>query len=121
MELLFVGIGGALGALARFRLGKAIAQKSRSIYPVNTFIINISGAVLLGILTALNAGENIYALFGDGFLGAYTTFSTFMYEGFSMFNDNEKKNAAVYIIATLILGIIGYITGYGLCRLCFYS
>jgi len=47
----------------------------------------------------------------DGFLGAYTTFSTFMYEGFSLFKENEKLNAFTYIFASLFLGIIGFVIG----------
>lgn len=111
MDIFFVGMGGALGSLVRYRLGKAVAQKSNSIFPFGTFIINISGAILLGAVTCLNMTGNLYILTADGFLGAYTTFSTFMYEGFSLFKDNEKKNAAVYILGSLILGIIGYIIG----------
>ena len=111
-----MGIGGALGSLARYRLGKMIAQKAGSRYPVNTFVVNISGAILLGFLTGFDAGENIGLLLADGFLGAYTTFSTFMYEGFHMFYKNEKKNALVYILAALTLGIIGYIVGFGLSK-----
>ena len=112
MDLVFVGIGGAFGSLVRFQLGKVIAQKSNSLYPVGTFIINISGAIFLGIVTGMNVGNNTYLLLADGFLGAYTTFSTFIYEGFALFNENEKTNAIVYILSTLILGVIGYIIGF---------
>ena len=117
MDLIWVGIGGTFGSLARFQLGKIIAQKSKSSFPVNTFIINISGAILLGIVTGIGVGNDLSLLLADGFLGAFTTFSTFMYEGFNLFKDNEKKNAIVYIISTLILGIIGYTTGYVIFRL----
>lgn len=114
MDFVYVGIGGALGSLARYQLGKVITRKSGSVYPINTFIINISGAVLLGLLNGFDAAENIGLLFTDGFLGAYTTFSAFMYEGFNMFYKNMKKNAAAYICITLTLGITGYIFGYEL-------
>lgn len=46
-----------------------------------------------------------------GFLGAYTTFSTFMYEGFNLFKDNEKLNAYIYILSSVIIGIIGFSIG----------
>jgi len=114
MDLIWVGIGGALGSLARYQLGKMIAEKSRSSFPVNTFIINIAGAILLGLVTGLETGNSLYLLLGDGFLGGFTTLSTFMYEGFNLFKGNEKKNATVYITGTLILGIIGYIIGYAI-------
>lgn len=117
MDILFVGIGGAFGAVTRFGLGKLISQKSHSVFPVGTFIINISGAILLGVLTSINSTNNIYLLLGDGFLGAYTTFSTFMYEGFNLFQGNEKKNALTYILASLILGVIGFLIGFEIIKI----
>lgn len=111
MEYLLLGIGGALGSITRYQLGKIITEKSSTSYPIGTFIINITGAVLLGILSSVNVNKNVYILLGDGFLGAYTTFSTFMYEGFNLFQENEKMNAFIYILSTLILGIIGYTIG----------
>jgi len=117
MELLLVGIGGLFGGITRFHIGKIISQKSVVKFPLGTLIINITGAVLLGMVTSVDAGNNIYLLFGDGFLGAYTTFSTFMYEGFCLFRGNKKKNALTYIIGSLILGIAGYAAGYALGKL----
>lgn len=117
MDLILVGIGGTFGGLCRFQLGKLVSEKSKTTFPIGTFLINITGAILLGILTGMNMGNNIYLLLGDGFLGAFTTFSTFMYEGFNLFQDNEKLNAFVYILSTLILGIIGYVFGYEIVRL----
>lgn len=114
MNFVFVGIGGAFGSLARYQLGKVISQKSATTFPVGTFIINITGAILLGMVSSLDISKNMYLLLGDGFLGAYTTFSTFMYEGFNLFQENEKLNAFIYILGSLILGIIGYILGFWL-------
>lgn len=112
MDFILLGIGGALGSVTRFKIGKIIAEKVDTTFPVGTFIINITGAILLGIVSGTNINKNIYLLLGDGFLGAYTTFSTFMYEGFNLFEENEKINAFIYILSTLFLGIIGYIIGY---------
>ncbi len=120
MDLLFVGVGGALGSITRYHLGKVIAQKPKNaLFPLGTLVINVSGALLLGFVTGVNLTGNLYLLIADGFLGAYTTFSTFMYEGFNLFQDNEKKNAAYYIFGTLILGIIGYMIGCGICKILF--
>ena len=111
MEYLLVGIGGALGSLARFRLGKMISQKARTSFPLGTFIINITGAFFLGIVSTIGLNGNIYILLADGFLGAYTTFSTFMYEGFDLFQGNEKMNAFIYIAGSLVTGLLGFILG----------
>ena len=72
---LLIGIGGILGSLSRYTIGKIISQKFNSSFPYGTYFINISGAFLLGLLTSLNINHSIYAFFGDGFLGAFTTFS----------------------------------------------
>jgi fluoride exporter len=116
LNLILVGVGGIFGGLCRFQLGKIVSEKSKTTFPIGTFIINITGALLLGLLTAMNLGNSIYLLLGDGFLGAFTTFSTFMYEGFNLFRDNKTLNAFVYITSTLILGIIGYVFGYAIGR-----
>jgi CrcB protein len=114
MDLFLVGAGGALGSLVRYQLGKAVTERSKTSFPAGTFIINITGAILLGLVSNLDVSKNMYLLLGDGFLGAYTTFSTFMYEGFNLFQENEKLNAFTYILGSLFLGIIGYVLGFEL-------
>nr|WP_312577573.1 fluoride efflux transporter CrcB [Sedimentibacter sp.] len=117
MEYLLAAIGGALGGLTRFTVGIRISERSHSNIPVGTFIINVTGAIFLGIFSSIGLNEKMYALIGDGFLGAYTTFSTFMYEGFELFQDNEKMNASIYILGSLVLGVIGYFTGTEIAKL----
>ncbi len=117
MEYLLVAVGGALGGVTRFTVGAKISEKSKSNIPIGTFIINITGALLLGIISSIGINEKMYALFGDGFLGAYTTFSTFMYEGFNLFQDNEKMNASIYILSSLVLGVMGYFIGIQIAKL----
>lgn len=116
MDLALVGVGGVFGGICRFQLGKVLSQKSNTSFPIGTFLINISGALLLGILTGVDMGNSGYLLFGDGFCGAFTTFSTFMYEGFHLFQERDKLNAFIYILSTLLLGIIGYVCGYAIGR-----
>lgn len=111
MDFLLVGIGGILGSITRYSLGKFISERSKTSFPVGTAIINITGALLLGILSGSMASKNLYLFLGDGFLGAYTTFSTFMYEGFNLFQENAKLNAFTYILMSIILGLIGYKIG----------
>jgi len=111
MEFLLVGIGGIFGSLTRFSLGKLISNRCKTYFPIGTAFINITGAILLGIISSIGASRNLYLLFGDGFLGAYTTFSTFMYEGFNLFQGKEKLNGFTYILMSIILGVIGYNIG----------
>ena len=117
MELVWVGLVGAFGSIARFKLGKMINEKMKTLFPIGTFIINITGAILLGFISSMGVSEKVYLLLGDGFLGGYTTFSTFMYEGVNLIKENKKLNAIVYIVCSLILGIIGYIFGFKMGKL----
>jgi CrcB protein len=117
MGYLLVGLGGAFGSAARFIIGKRLSETSNSWVPLGTFFVNISGAILLGIVSSINIDNNLYLLIGDGFLGAYTTFSTFMYEGFNLFKEDEKKNTGIYVSGTFIFGIIGFIIGIEVAKL----
>jgi len=108
---LIVGVGGILGSITRYKLGKVIMKKTKSILPMGTFIINITGAFFLGIVSNYQYEKSFYLLLADGFLGAYTTFSTFMYEGFNLLNGKEKLNAVIYITASILVGIIGFLLG----------
>ncbi|MDK2867505.1 MAG: fluoride exporter [Clostridiales bacterium] len=112
MSLIWVAVGGAFGSISRFQMGKMIAEKTTDRFPFGTFCVNILGAFLLGIVSNADFGGTAYALLGDGFLGAFTTFSTFMFDGFNLFEDNELLNAVAYILLTVILGVISYHLGY---------
>jgi len=111
MNFILVGIGGALGSIIRFAIGKLISERSKSTFPLGTFFVNFTGSYLLGVISNLSLAENISLLIAYGFLGAYTTFSTFMYEGFKLFQENEKLNALIYISGSIILGIISFSLG----------
>ncbi len=110
MHILVAAFGGALGSLTRFAVGKFILRKCKSILPVHTFIVNISGAVLLGFITGLGIRGILYIFAVQGFLGAYTTFSAFMWEGVNLF-ENSRKNSLAYIICAILLGIAGFAAG----------
>ena len=112
MTWLWVGLGGALGSLTRYRLGRWISEQNRSNFPFGTYCINLTGALLLGMISGIQLPDSVYLLIGDGFLGAYTTYSTFMYEGFNLYQENEKRNALMYILSSLLLGIVCYVIGY---------
>lgn len=116
MNFILVGVGGVLGGLCRFQFGKIISQHVRVRFPVGTLLINVSGAFLLGILMGLEPGNRAYLFIGDGFCGAFTTFSTFMYEGFALFQENRRRNAFLYLIGTVLLGILVYVCGFAITK-----
>jgi len=117
LGFLLLGLGGALGSITRFILGNIISKKANTNFPIGTFLINITGAVLLGLVIGIHAEGNMYLLMADGFLGAYTTFGAFMFEGVTLFLKSKKISALYYISGTVILGILGYFSGYAIGKL----
>lgn len=111
-EYMLIAIGGSLGSLSRFLVSKSIAEQHSGAYPLGTFAINLAGAFLLGVITAFHVNFSVYAFIAIGFLGSFTTFSTFMFESFSLFQSGEKKNAILYLMISMGLGIASYFSGY---------
>lgn len=106
-----IGVGGALGAMSRYYLSQKIKLRHDSFYPLETFCVNLLGAILLGFVIEWHFSTSITAFLGDGFLGAFTTFSTFMLEGYGLLNKHVGKGVW-YIVITFVLGLFGYGIGY---------
>ena len=109
MELILVAFGGAIGSILRYAVSKRIAGVSNFVLAI--FLVNITGAILLGVVTGLRLQGNLLIFFADGILGAFTTFSTFMYEGFNLYENKKILNAVIYIFGSLLIGILGYFIG----------
>lgn len=121
-ELWVITIGGALGAVTRYQLGLWISNKWNQGFPLHTFLINLTGAFLLGFLNILFIERltlsPLWRLgIGVGFLGAYTTFSTFGYEVITLLEGGSYGTAAAYTFLTILLGFIGVALGIGLARM----
>lgn len=122
MEYLFIGLGGVFGALSRYGLGKWTAQRWQGDFPLGTFIINISGSFALGMLYVLflRAGSGLAplkSLTTTGFLGAYTTYSTFSYEIINLVEDGVYGTALKYFLASIIFGLAAAFLGVMLAQL----
>jgi CrcB protein len=96
---LLVAVGGSLGAAAaRYLLDRAIATRQTSPFPLGTLVVNVTGSIALGLLLGLAASHqipsSIVILVGTGFLGAYTTFSTFTFENVRLLEDGAWRYAA---------------------------
>jgi CrcB protein len=111
MEYILVGLGGIAGSLARFAAGRAINRAAGTKYALGTLMINLTGSILLGLVIGIGTGSSLYSFIAIGFLGAYTTFSTYIYEGFLMLRSERFAAALVYIIGSLLLGITGFYFG----------
>lgn len=115
-KYLMVGIGGFIGAIARFVLGSYIGNRLGSRFPYGTFVINISGSFLIGvILTVLaertTASPNWRYLVPIGFIGAYTTFSTFEFETLRTAQDGQMTMAFLNVILSVVVGFIAVWAG----------
>jgi fluoride exporter len=118
MMIWMIGIGGSLGAAVRFLLGNLIRKGTQKIdpFPIGTWIINITGSFLLGVLTGFHLtnliSDWLWFFGGVGFCGAYTTFSTFGNETITLIQENKLKLAAIYVVTSIIFGIISAIIGF---------
>lgn len=111
LKYMMVGVGGFLGAIARFWLDGYVNERLGSGFPYGTFIINCSGSFLIGLVLTLVADRAHWNphwryLIAIGFIGAYTTFSTFEYETLRMVQGSEFLIAGLYVGLSVVLGFV---------------
>ena len=99
-----VVIGGA-GSVLRFGVDRWVASRSGRDFPFGTLAINLSGAVILGLLTGLALSGDQALLAGTAAVGSYTTFSTWMFETERLAEDRDLGRAGANIVASLVLGV----------------
>jgi len=115
LPIILIALGGALGALARYGLGGVI-QGNKVHFPYGTLVVNIVGCLAMGMLMGL-VSTNIAKpehrlLFGIGFLGAFTTFSTFSFETLSLFQSNNPAGGLLYIGLSMVGCLAAVTVGY---------
>jgi len=117
MTYLLVGVGGFAGANARLLVGRWVGALVETRLPLATFLINISGSFLLGVLGVVIAqravvnADAVRLALGVGFLGAFTTFSTFEYETHALLEDGSWFGASVYVCASVFIGLVAVRVG----------
>lgn len=119
-KYLAVGVGGAAGAIARYFFAQ-IFSATLAPFPFATFLINVSGSFLVGALFALAVertmiGENWRIALIVGFIGAYTTFSTFELETLLLVREKRFLIAVLYVLSSVVLGFLGVAAGIWLAR-----
>lgn len=122
MIYIYVGLAGAVGALARYGLGMMIDSIGPSAFPVSTLLINLIGSFLLGWLTHmfLRTGKlspQFVTIVGTGMIGSFTTFSTFSVETIRLLDESRIGLALLYVFLSITLGLgsswLGYRVGVG--------
>ncbi len=99
IDYLMVFIGGSIGAVCRFAISIQMKRIISTEFPLATFLINLTGSFLLGLLLAWGPGSLVQLLLGTGFLGGFTTFSTFQVENVTLF---RKRSFGILLIYTAL-------------------
>lgn len=116
ISIVYIAAGGALGAVARHSVNVGVAGLLKQQTAYGTLTANVLGCLIMGILVAVfskygNPSQEIRLLLTVGFLGAFTTFSTFSLETVNMFERGEITTAVIYIFASVILSLGALLLG----------
>jgi CrcB protein len=121
MHLLLIGVGGFVGAIARYLLDAWVSTWSRGTFPWGTMAVNLTGSFLIGLLFVLlvERGTIPAELRGPlmiGFIGSYTTFSTLALESWRMLQDGAWLTASINLGGSVLLGMLAVVAGVALGR-----
>src|SRR5687768_13075493 len=120
-KIVFVGLGGALGSVARYLINISPLADVFDRFPFPTFFINVTGSFLIGFLLIVltdrvTVSESLRMAIIVGFLGAFTTFSTFEMEIYGLMKDRFFTTAFLYLLLSVALGFVGLMAGVRLAR-----
>jgi fluoride exporter len=123
VDVMWVGLGGGLGSLLRWRIGRAIGERYRGAFPLGTFLINVSGALVIGYLSVLfkidwrdRYGSLLQASILTGLLGGYTTFSSMQLDAAKLTGAHNRSLAALYLGLSVAVGLLSAWLGAALAR-----
>jgi fluoride exporter len=122
MPYVAVAVGGAFGAVARFAVDGWVSERTGGLFPWGTLLINVSGAFLLGLLATLAIDRSVLSpdirpIAMIGFLGAYTTFSTWMLDCWRLMQEGAWALATANLVGSVLLGLVAVGAGIALGRL----
>lgn len=105
--LLWAGVAlmGGLGAMARFVIDRGVAKRVAGPFPFGTLTVNLTGAALLGFLSGLALSHPVALLVSTGFIGAYTTFSTWMFETHRLAEERQYLPAVANVVVSVLAGV----------------
>jgi CrcB protein len=116
-----VALAGAIGALARFGVHAAVQSRTASRFPYGTVVVNLTGSFALGLLVGLVTYQGLDAdvrvVIGTGFLGAYTTFSSYSYDTLGLAESGETRAALVNAVGSVVVGLLAAGAGFVLAGL----
>ncbi len=106
LTVIAVGLVGGAGAIARFALDGLVAGRVGREFPVGTLLVNVSGAFVLGVLVGAAIDGNAYRVLGTGLIGAFTTFSTWVFESHRLAEEGDLAFGALNFTISLIVGVL---------------
>ena len=112
-----VAVCGAAGAVGRFAVAQALAARTSATFPLGTFAVNSVGAFLAGIAAGAQLDGAVRIVLVGGFLGAFTTFSTWMVEAHRVGHAHHRRATVVYVGTTLVVGTVAAGVGWFLAAL----
>ena len=120
-KVFIVGVGGFIGANVRYWLGAWIDAQFGLRFPLGTFVINLTGSLLLGFVATITLERALIdprwrLAVAVGFIGAYTTFSTFTYESVKLLEAGSYGLAALNVVGSTVLGLVGAAIGIAIGR-----
>lgn len=120
-KILAVAVGGSFGAVARYLINASPLNAVFDKFPLPTFVVNVTGSFLIGLLLILltdklEVSDNFRMAVIVGFLGAFTTFSTFEMEIYGLIRERYFMTAFGYLLLSVIVGFAGLVAGVSLAR-----
>jgi CrcB protein len=115
-SVLYVAIGSLIGGVARFLMQQYVQKKFFSAFPYGTLSVNLLGCFIIGMVYGLSNKGDILSpqariFLATGICGGFTTFSSFIYENYSMLQDGEILNTFTYTFASLLVGLVATFLG----------
>jgi fluoride exporter len=121
MHIVAIGVGGALGAVARYALGGAVHRVLPGFFPYGTFVVNVIGCLVFGVIVGLadsrfvvGPGMRLFLLVG--LLGGFTTFSSFTFESVELLRSGQFVAASANVVGQIAFGFVALWTGFAVGR-----
>ncbi len=123
LDIMWVGLGGGLGSLLRYWIGRMVGERYHGAFPLGTFIINVTGAFVIGYLSVLfkvdwrdRYGTPLNAGVLTGLLGGYTTFSSMQLDAEKLAGKHQRGLAAWYLVLSAVVGLLAAALGATIAR-----
>lgn len=114
-RLLWIAFGGSIGAVLRYLISKYVGQMSNSFFPMGTMVVNLLGCFFIGFIYALSTkyilSTDLKSMLLIGFIGAFTTFSTYIFETSQLLREGEYLYFIMNILLSNVLGILLFVSG----------